>query len=378
LRESTDGVIATTDAAKQMQGLSFALSIAALMAGGTGTGYETPPVFSVTWAVTWTLAFAAVFCALLGLSIRRTLTDRAAASISILLCLAGSWLSLTGYFNSYLTYPWIVVVLLGFGPIIGGVLLGLRVIPALLALFISIWFYGAFLPPSAGVPDSQVNDRLECILLDKGRIRLQGPEGTDLSRYVVLENVLASERVGPIISSPPWHCHAFLQDMDGSKTPGNIVDLSFRNRAPKWSRSYNLAITVFRWPTPSHMSLGLPLKPLPVGRVSASLLGYTASISDFAWVSAPSDANAFPGSKQFSCLLQKSGYPYSGSTSLEFRVVDDQGRVLVSQADSTDGNKEHLTVSLLPSSKRIRFEFYTPRQRVANKLEFEFRGIPIG
>jgi len=200
-------------------------------------------------------------------------------------------------------------------------------------------------------------------------------EGSELSRAIDLERIEVDGQVDPLIQLDEQDAIA-LSDL--TATPkGATVEFSSHSYAPSWARSFDLRITVLRWPERPDVSVTIPLDRLPAKALSANWSGYNLSVSNIAWGKTTS---ILPPEKCLRATITYSGFTYSGYKGSEYRVVDDLGNIVPCNANAIQGSDGGSTESVEihaigPKAKSLRVELLNEDETAKLQTVFHFNGV---
>jgi|SRR5579862_6803236 len=344
-----------------------------------GVEYSNPPQFHDIWVVCWVLCFVSIALSIASRFVRRNRATGLAANICIGVCLLGSWCPTQSYFGNYGTFPWLAVVgILGL-TIGGGLACGLRVLPLTTAGFVAFWVYTSLKAPAITLPVTQTSDGIACTLISADnygcRFRLTDLHGRELSRVVNLERVDVDGGSGPLIQADDDHAFALRDFMETPK--GASVEFSSHTHSPSWARSFDLRITVPRWPDRPELRVTIPLGKLPTRPISARSASYSLDVSNVGW---SKTTTMSPPEECLRATISYSGFSYSGSDGKEYRVVDDIGNLLPCSVNGVEGSEQGSTEtveirSIDPKARNLTVELMSESEMERSQTVFHFDGI---
>lgn len=361
--------------------LAFAFGLLALWESGTHgfVTYSNPPRYDIWWNFLWFASLSVVSLALLAVYRRKSAATRLVAGLAISLGLLASWGPTMSFFGNYESYPWLVVGLLALLSIGGGFYVGLKVLPLLSAVFLGTWFYAAFLPPAHPLPIVLKQNGLECRLTEAERgysLQLRDISGRDLSETVDCSNIDCEGRLGPYIG-----IKNLFASMEGDLTrpPGGPMETFYiRGAPPSWAKSFDLLVSVRRWPEKPDAELILRLDQFPKNKVEIQSGRFRLGVASVHW--GQSDC-AYPSYRCIRMDLSYSGFSYSGSNNTEFRIVDDLGHVVPALCSSVYGSEGGATKSVNvgppdPKAKFLRIQLYGEEATAKRQTVFSFARVP--
>ncbi|MEQ1823508.1 MAG: hypothetical protein ABL949_13440 [Fimbriimonadaceae bacterium] len=244
-------------------------------------------------------------------------------------------------------------------------------------IFLIIWFYGAFLPPTAKFPVTHVRDGIEITLLSERTLRLRTLDSSELASVLDLRHIETNGKIGPLISVDGWNAHPAHALREIPK--GSAAEFHFRTFPPKWARSYDLRVTVSPWGKPV-VSIPINLQKFPTARLSESAAGYKLDVDGVHW---GRTITSSPSEKCLFATIAYSGFSYNGFSNREVRVVDNLGNVVASPIanSSNSGERTSLTLELTGlNRKATSLSFQLLSEADTDRLEtvFTFERVPIG
>jgi len=356
-----------------------------ILGAGCGIEMKRPPSFDPMWALVWAICFGAIFCSIVSVALRRNPGSRLVCSIAAGSALLGAWCPIASFYGNYGTYPWFVVGGLAALSTVGAALCGLRVVPFVSTVFCGIWFYAPFLPASHSLPIVKRVNGLECTLLKLDGQGVGGAEfdlramnGQKLTGLVDLGHVDLEGMIGPImpVEFDPSRVFDPRNQDDPESAPAGASAL-FRARAhgPEWTRSFDLKLTVRRWPKSAVGSTTLLLANLQSQVVRPATNHYSLAITGARW---GQSQNRIPTVKCLRLTIDFSGFIYSGTQGTEIGIVDNLGdRIPLDGFSSVDVSPHGASVEaeiydINPKAKSLRVDLYSETDTAKNRTVFDF------
>jgi hypothetical protein len=354
-------------------GAALAASLVAFLVGGFGGyGWSNPPSPKISWDITFWFAILGIgLAAAARANPKNEKVTKGWAEVSVFFALLGTWGPIYSYYGNYHTYPWAEISLLWLLSIPIGFLSGMRVTPIMSLAFSVYWLYGAFLPVEHRTPIVQRSQGLECKLIsvERGycRFELKDLAGRELNRSIDPRNIELEGQVGPVISVQTWRARTY---------PESSTEFLGHAFPPRWAKSWDLQIRVPRLHSKAAASVVVPLTSLPKQTLTDQSAGYKLSVTVVGWTS----SSSIPSQRCLGLKLAYSGVDYgSGFSSGDFRLIDDQGRLVPSYAQSTSrGNTYIEAYPIEPGARELRVELQSSEHDQRSTTVFRFDRVSTG
>ena len=362
------------------------LATLALVASSGAMVSSHPPRIFPGWVIATGIGLLAAAVALWASSCtsrRALLIQNATALIMALTALSVPLLS---YFSSFNDFPWLLLAPTLILLLIGGWTCHQRWLSVTLAGLIAFFVATAREAPQDALQKSLSTNGLTVTvesMPESGGLTflVRSAPGTRIEEEIDLKNIRLDGKVCRILPVSTWRPRLRFPDED--ELASNEARMSATIFPPRWSRTMDLSVWLPLWPSDPATSVTVPM-PLPgeksTDRVHDSAEnGVRLSVGRVRWSTSRTTSPAVP---VVTMVISYEGPQFTGWTSKELRVRDQNGRPADLRASSISGSGGGTSVvceifDIAHGATDITVDLFTHEQREEASEYLRFGRLPF-